>query len=110
MHTYLYTGRYTADGVRGVIGEGGAAREAATRALFESLGGRIVTYGFVMGEWDFVILAEMPSDSAAVVPPMMARATGTVEVHVTRVYSSAEIDESSSLARGVSFRAAGTGH
>lgn len=62
MHTYLYTGRYTADGVRGVIGEGGAAREAATRALFESLGGRIVTYGFVMGEWDFVILAEMPSD------------------------------------------------
>lgn len=108
MLTYLYRGRYTAAGVAGVVAEGGSPREQATRAAFEAAGGRIIHYGFVLGDDDFIILAEMPDDAAAVVPGMLARASGTVEVTAIRVYSPEEIDAAATRARVITFRAAGT--
>lgn len=106
MVTFLYQGRYTAEGVRGVLGEGGQSRFEATRALFESLGGRIIYYGFTFGPHDFVILAELPDESVASRPALIARSTGTVDVTAVRVYGPEEIQ----LAAGGSvphFRAAG---
>jgi len=103
---FLYTGRYTSSGVKGVLEEGGDARSAATRAVFEAVGGRILEYAFCFGEHDFVILADLPDEAAAAIPPMMARASGTVEVTALRLYGPEEL-ASADRARGVGFRAAG---
>ena len=107
MSMVLYLGSYSAEGLTGVIAEGGTAREQETRALFESLGGRVLWYGFALGEADFVILAEMPDDQAAVVPPLLASATGTVRVRTVKLLTAGEMDDVAVQAREASFRAAG---
>lgn len=108
MPRYLYLGRYTGDGVKGVMAEGGTRREAETRAAFEQVGGRVETYLFAVGpDLDFVIIAEVPDVVRAIVPPMLASAGGRVEVRTTPLLSPADIDAAAAVARGMSFRAAG---
>lgn len=108
MGLYLYIGSYSGEGVKGVVAEGGRKREAETRKLFKSVGGKILQYLFAVGEFDFIIVAEMPDDQAALVPPMLACATGTVHVKTTKLLTAAEMDEVCEAARKRSFRAAGT--
>lgn len=109
MARYLYQGRYNDDGCRGIVAEGGSGREAETRELFAMLGGEVETYLFAVGpDFDFVIIAEMPDTVTAIVPPLMASATGTVDVRTTLLLTPAEVDAAAENARGLSFRAAGT--
>lgn len=107
MRKYMYLGTYTGEGIKGVAAEGGTAREEATRALFENLGGRITEYSFMFGAYDFVIIADMPDHSAALVPPMMAGSTGTVRVMTVELLPPAVLDDASRTAKGLAFRAAG---
>ena len=80
MSGYLYIGSYTAEGARGLLKE---------------------------GEADFAIWAEMPDDTAALVPPLLASTTGTVNVHAIKLVSTAEMDGVIGAARSASFRGAG---
>ena len=107
MAGYLYIGSYTAEGARGLMKEGAAAREAETRTLFGKVGGEVLAYSFAVGEADFAIWAEMPDDMAALVPPLLASTTGTVNVHAIKLVSTAEMDGVIGAARSASFRGAG---
>lgn len=109
MPHYLYLGRYTDQGCAGIVAEGGSRREADTRRVFEQLGGRVDTYLFAVGpDFDFVIIAEMPDATPALVPPLLASATGTVVVRTTPLLTPADLDAVAETARAASFRAAGT--
>lgn len=109
MPHYLYLGRYTGEGCAGIVAEGGSRREADTRRVFEQVGGRLETYLFAFGpDFDFVIVAEMPDTAAALVPPLLASATGTVIVRATPLLSPAELDAVAEKARGASFRGVGS--
>ena len=107
MGLYLYIGSYSAEGRKGLIAEGGSSREAATRALVESVGGKIERYAFAIGPFDFVIVAEMPDDSAALIPPLIANSTGTVSVTTTKLVSPADMDGVARKAQRVTFRKSG---
>lgn len=61
MVVFLFLMSYTAEGVRGVMQQGGEARSAATRAFMEARGGRISHTGFMFGEYDTMLLVELPS-------------------------------------------------
>ena len=52
MPEYLLKASYTAEGVRGVMKEGGSKREAAARALVKSLGGKVECFYFAHGDAD----------------------------------------------------------
>lgn len=107
MGLYLYIGSYTAEGRKGLLAEGGSFREAATRKLFEAAGGSMDRYLFAVGPFDFVIIAEMPDDKAAIIPSMIANSTGTVSVTTTKLLSPADMDEVARGAQGITFRKAG---
>ena len=107
MGRYLYLGKYTAEGFSGLLTEGGSAREAATRQLFEALGGTVREYAFTTGTWDFIVLAELPSEAAGLAPAIMASATGTVQITVLPLMEPQTVDQTSQLLAGIQFRAAG---
>ena len=52
MPKYLLKASYNAEGVRGVMKEGGSKREAAARALVKSLGGKVESFYFCHGDAD----------------------------------------------------------
>lgn len=108
MSRYLYLGRYTGEGIEGVVAEGGSRRETETRDLFERIGGRVESYDFAVGpECDFVIIADVPDVLAAIVPPLLASSGGKVIVRTTPLLTPQQLDAATQTARGITFRSAG---
>ena len=105
MPKYLLKVNYTAEGVRGVIKDGGTKREAAARALVESLGGTIEAFYFSFGEADAFLICEFPSTSGALAGAMAVNASGTVTLSTTQLITPAEVDAAAKLT--ATYRAPG---
>ena len=60
MPKYLLKASYNAEGVRGVMKEGGSKREAAARALVKSLGGKVESFYFCHGDADAIVICDFP--------------------------------------------------
>jgi uncharacterized protein with GYD domain len=93
MPKYLLKASYNAEGVRGVIKDGGSKREAAARALVESLGGKVECFYFCHGEADAVVICEFPDTASALAGVMAVNASGLVTASTTPLISAKEIDE-----------------
>ena len=64
MAKYLVKARYKADGVRGVIKEGGSGRVAAVTKLAKGLGGKIEAFYFAYGEYDAYVIVDVDDEAA----------------------------------------------
>ena len=105
MARYLWKVSYTIDGAKGLIAEGGSSRKATIQKLVKSVGGKLVTFDFALGEDDAYLIAEIPSviDVAAV--SLAVAAAGGARVTTVELLSPAEMDEAA--AKNVSYRAPG---
>jgi uncharacterized protein with GYD domain len=93
MPKYLLKARYNADGVRGVMKEGGSRREAAARTLVKSLGGKVEAFYFAHGEDDAVVICDFPDTATALAGVMAVNASGLVTASTTPLITAKEIDE-----------------
>ncbi|MGA1508038.1 MAG: GYD domain-containing protein [Actinobacteria bacterium] len=109
MPTFVYLGNYTALGLEGAMRDGFESRVTAVSDLLEAHGGQLVSMGFCMGEYDFVIVADIPSRKAALVAPMVAGSAGTVSVATIELISASEMSEIASMAKVSQFKTAGSG-
>jgi uncharacterized protein with GYD domain len=92
MPKYLLKATYNAEGVRGVMKEGGTQREAAARALVESLGGNVEAFYFAHGDADAIVICDFPDSASALAGVMAVNASGLVTATTTPLISAAEID------------------
>ena len=107
MAKFMYLGKYTADGLKGLAAEGGTKRLEATERLVASIGGTILEYSFAIGEYDFVLVVDLPDHTAGLIAPILTGASGTVRVLTVPLVSPAEIDEVCARITHGSFRPAG---
>ncbi|KUM28081.1 hypothetical protein AU467_35120 [Mesorhizobium loti] len=56
----------------------GSDREAAIKALFESVGGRMSSLMFTRGKYDVVVNGEVPNQTAGMGMALAVRASGSV--------------------------------
>ena len=54
MAKFMIQARYTADGTRGLLKEGGSGRRAVVKKVVEDLGGKLETFYFAFGDADAV--------------------------------------------------------
>ena len=92
MPKYLLKASYNAEGVRGVMKEGGSKREAAARALVKSLGGKVESFYFCHGDADAIVICEFPDIASALAGVMAVNASGAVVASTTPLISAAEMD------------------
>ncbi len=93
MPKYLGLGNYTQSGLSGFLKEGGTSRRQATQQLVESLGGKLEAYYFAFGEYDFVIIYDMPDNTSALSAVLAGASSGAVEVATTVLITPEEADE-----------------
>ena len=84
MPKFLVRGSYTADGLHGVLAEGGSGRRDATKEAIEALGGRLESFYFAFGSDDFIVIADCPITRL----PRRSRWQRTPQVSCTRRWSS----------------------
>ena len=95
MSKYLVQFSYTADGVKGLLKEGGSKRPQASEQLFKSLGGRMEAYYFTYGEYDgFAIVDGLDDvDISAAALTVSASASGAVRVKTTVLLTPEQVDQ-----------------
>lgn len=90
---YLVHGSYTAEGLKGLLQEGGSSRQEAARELLESLGGTLEAYYFAFGDDDFYVIADMPDNVSATAASLIVNATGTLNAKVVVLLTPDEVDQ-----------------
>jgi uncharacterized protein with GYD domain len=78
MPYYMFQGAYTSEAWEGLVRRP-QDRSRAIRAVAKSLKGRVVSFYNSFGEYDVVVIAEMPNNEAAAGFSMAAAAGGAVK-------------------------------
>jgi uncharacterized protein with GYD domain len=105
MAKYLFEGRYNAEGIKGVLKEGGSGRKAAVEAALKGLGGHIEAMYYAFGDTDVYVIVDAPDNVTAAAIAMGISASGTVGVKTTVLLSVDEIDKAGK--KTLSYRAPG---
>jgi uncharacterized protein with GYD domain len=83
MAIFITTGSYSAEAMRGMMAHP-SDREAATRKLIESAGGKLIAWYLTTGDSDFMVIAEAP-DGAAIIPALLASGASGAVSHLKTV-------------------------
>jgi uncharacterized protein with GYD domain len=105
MAKYLLLGRYTADGTKALLKEGGTKRRAAVEHMLVSLGGRVEGFYYAFGGKPAVTIIDVPSGVTAAAITFAINAAGMAEVETIPLISAEEVDEASKVK--VPYRAPG---
>jgi uncharacterized protein with GYD domain len=105
MAKYLIQGNYTAEGIKGVLKEGGTGRREAVSAALKGLGGKIESMYYAFGDTDVYVIVEAPDNVTAAALAMGVAATGTVGIKTTVLLTVEEVDQATK--KTLSYRAAG---
>lgn len=105
MPRYLSMGSYTAEGLKGLLKEGGTGRRKAVETAVKALGGHLEAYYFAFGESDVIAISDVPDNVTAAALAIGIASTGTVGLKTTVLLTPEEVDEATR--KTLAFRAAG---
>jgi uncharacterized protein with GYD domain len=90
MPTYITQGRYTREAIKGMLVKPEDRADAVSRLLSKA-GGRLIGYYLTFGEYDFMLIADLPNDTqAAAVLLAAASGGGATDLRTTVAMTSVE--------------------
>lgn len=106
MAKYLIEASYTADGMKGVIKDGGTGRRTAVTAAVKSAGGEVEAFYYAFGDADVYVLVDAPDNVSVAAFAMAVGGAGLVSHFKTTVLlTPEEIDQAAK--KQVNYRAPG---
>ncbi|MEU4481749.1 GYD domain-containing protein [Micromonospora sp. NPDC023966] len=93
MAMFLLRSTYTADGLNGLIRDGGTKRVDVVRKMVEEAGGRVESMYFAFADDDTYVLCEMPDHRTVAALAIAIGAAGGLQVQVTPLLTPADVDE-----------------
>jgi uncharacterized protein with GYD domain len=97
MPRYMIQARFSQQGIKGLMAEGGTSRRAAVAKALENLGGRLEAYYFAFGAEDAVVIAELPDNATAAAIGAAVGASGAGGTTTTVLLTPEEIDAAARL-------------
>ena len=88
MPTYISLLRYTQQGI--AAAKGGPARLDAAKAAYRKAGGEPKAFYLTMGQYDMVVIAELPNDEAVATLALGLGAAGNIRTETSRAFTEAE--------------------
>jgi len=108
MPHYLLQASYTTQGVSGLVSSP-EDRSAAIRSLVEGVGGRLESYYYAFGDFDVVVIAELPDNVTMAALSMAAGASGAISnIKTTVLIPISEGVEAARKAAGINYRPPGS--
>ena len=92
MPKYLSRTSYTAEGLKGLLKEGGTKRKQAMERLAESLGGKLEAFYYAFGDDDLFAIWDMPDNVTVAAVSIMVNASGVGNAKVTVLLTPEDID------------------
>ena len=88
MNTYISLINYTHDGIAAI--KDSPKRLAAVKRLAEKMGGKLKHFYLTMGEYDIVVICEMPDEAAAAKFVLIVGSTGAIRTKTMPAFPEAE--------------------
>jgi uncharacterized protein with GYD domain len=105
MPKYLVEARYTVEGAKGLVREGGSGRRAAVARTIESVGGKVEALYFAFGDVDVYVIVDVPDNVSAAAVSLAANQSGAIVSKTIVLLTPEEMDKS--VQKAVSFRPPG---
>ncbi len=105
MAKYLVNFKYTQEGVKGFIKEGGTKRRQATEQLIQSLGGKLEAYYYTFGYEDGFAVIDLPDNISAAAASLTVSSSGAVATSITVLLTPEEVDQA--VKRNATYRPPG---
>jgi uncharacterized protein with GYD domain len=93
MPKYMVAASYTANGIAGLLEDGGSGRRAKVTATIEDLGGSVDAFYYALGDTDVYVIADLPDHVTATAISMAVNGSGAVNLTTTVLLTPEEIDE-----------------
>ncbi|NMG77290.1 GYD domain-containing protein [Aromatoleum diolicum] len=98
MAKYLFEARYTAEGAKGLVREGGSGRRAAVAAMAEGLGGKLESFYFAFGDIDAYVIVDVPDSITAAAVALAVNQSGGASVKTVVLMTPEDVDKASKKA------------
>jgi len=103
MPKFLVQAAYTADGLRVLQKDKASGRRQVVARALESLGGRIESMYFTLGEYDIIAIVEVPDHLSITAMSVASSASGLVRTRTTPLLSVEETDQALQKSVGLRF-------
>jgi uncharacterized protein with GYD domain len=92
MPKYMIHSRYTAEGAKGLLKEGGTGRRKVAEDVVKQLGGKVEAFYYAFGDDDVFILIDVPDNASAAAASLVASSTGAIHAKITVLMTPEELD------------------
>jgi uncharacterized protein with GYD domain len=92
MPKYLSRTSYTAEGLKGLLKDGGTKRKQAMERMAESLGGKLEAFYYAFGDDDLFAIWDMPDNVDVAAGSLIVNASGVAKAKLTVLLTPEEID------------------
>lgn len=92
MAKYMFTARYTAEGAKGLVRDGGTARVAIVEKACAAAGGRLESMYFAFGGVDAYVIADLPDNVAAAALALAVNQAGGASTNTVVLMTPTEVD------------------
>ena len=107
MPVFITQGRFTREYVKGGLTKP-EDRHAYVSRLCEQAGGKLLSFYFTLGRYDFMVVSEMPDAKAATVLSLVATGGGGTEgVATTQAFTTAEAKDLYAKAGKIAYKPMG---
>jgi uncharacterized protein with GYD domain len=104
MAFYMIQGAYTVEAIA-TMAKNPQDRSVPVRELVQKVGGRLISFYFCFGEYDVVVLVELPDDSAATAVAMAGISPGHLKAYkTTKLFTVEETMEAMRKAGSLAFQ------
>jgi uncharacterized protein with GYD domain len=107
MAKFLIEASYTADGLKGLKKDTAAGRRKAVENAAKKLGGKLESVHFALGEYDVIVILELPNTVSAAAVALAVGSSGLVRPKTTALLTVEETDQALAMTTG--YKAPGQG-
>lgn len=97
MPKYLSRTSYTAEGLKGLLKDGGTKRKQAMEQMAKSLGGKLEAFYYAFGDDDLYAIWDVPDNVNVAAASLIVNASGVAKAKITVLLTPEEIDRAAKM-------------
>jgi len=92
MAKYLIQASYTQEGLKGLMKDGGSKRVRAVQEMAKSVGAKLESFYFALGDQDVYVILDVPDVETASAMSMVTNASGAVHLKTIALLTPEQVD------------------
>lgn len=105
MPKYLFEASYTAEGLKGLLKDGGSKRRKDLQEAVREMGGTLEAIYFAFGDEDVFSIVDMPDNVSATAIALAITGSGAARIKTVVLLTPEEVDQATQ--KSVKYRAPG---